>query len=311
MESKNNQIIWLSLVLFMVLCNAGEKGKYVIEIETEKSFQEFIQDPTNVFLIEFYDPICGSCKNFAPEYAKIGAYLRGITKVGRFSIQPQDHKPLVAQYKVLAVPYVTLFLPGDPIPKPFTGPARTPAAITRWVISQLDPVFHLEGSQAIAKYFGEGEEGGEQEEVFPSRFLLLHEGEGEALDAFRALAGNKRGEAVFAEVGVGGRVEEIPKGINVTTYPALVVRKGLHGQGPRYVVYERDWQDSLKEFWEDIDAQVLATLLNRQPMISLPMFTLLFFVVIVCVGLFIYFKKKNLVRNVGELTSVSWDSKVD
>jgi thiol-disulfide isomerase/thioredoxin len=295
-----------------------EKGEHVIELNST-TFNELVvgRNSEQFFLVEFYSPICGACKNFAPEYAKIGEYFRGLVPVSRMNIHPEDNKAIATQLSVTAVPHITLFLSSsNPDPIPFDGTARTPLAISKWIMSYLPQVFHLRPAQeSISEYLRTED----SEEVFPSRFLLLHDKRIEesdpksALMIYTSLAQNKQGEAVFAAVEISEIEQDISDQFNISSYPTLIVLKALHGNGERYSYYNEDWKDSLKDFWADIDGEVLDIIESRKPMLSLKGFTFIF-LVLCLLGLgFYYFKNtRTLAKNVSELTSVSWgDTKTD
>jgi len=57
---------------------------------------------------------------------------------------------------------------------------------------------------------------------------------------------NKHGEAVFAEVDISGIEEEIGQQFNISGYPALLVVIGLHGNGQKYRLLNKDWKESIK-----------------------------------------------------------------
>jgi len=220
--------------------------------------------------------------------------------VGRLDIHPEEHKQILDEFKVLAVPHVALFLPeNNNLPVNYDA-ARTPVAILKWILPHFD-LLHLD-PLSIDSYLATDN----TKEVYPSRFLLVHKGD--TLGAYRALADNKKGGAFFAEVDVSEMEGAVKVGTtNLTACPVLVVRKALHGQGEKYVTLNADWQGSLKEFWDDMDAEVLETLQKRTPFLSLQNFTIVFCVFALCmVGVYYFSQKKNLVKNMSELTSVSW-----
>jgi len=274
-----------TILLFLVnilLCSAAEKGEYVIELD-QNSFKQLVVQriPWDYFLVEFYSPICSACKNFAPEYARIGEYLRGIMKVGRLNLHPEEHKEIINDYKVTGVPHISLFLPNEDLPVHYDA-ARTPVAILKWILTRFD-LLHLDLT-AIDTYLGTDY----IHEVYPSRFLLLHSGD--TLGAYVALAENKKESAFFAEVEVSESEGPMTVGnMNLTSYPVLVVRKALHGTGDPYVTLNTDWQGSLKEFWDDIDAEVLETLQKRSPYITFQNFTILFGIFVLCMVAVYYF----------------------
>jgi len=296
---------------------AAEKGEFVIELNST-TFTELVisRKPDDYFLVEFYNPLCGACKNFAPEYARIAESFRGLFKVGRISTSPEDHKPITQQYEITVVPNIILFLPSNPKPIyfGFDNP-RTPLMVTKWITPNLPIVITLNSIQEeISNYLCSED----NREVFPSRFLWLYGKESmedmSMINSYRGLAETKHGEAVFAEVDVSGIEEEIGQQFNISGYPAILVVIGLHGTGQKFRVLNKNWKESIKDFWEDIDASVLDSIYKRTPYISLQSFTICFLILslfIVC-----YFIRRTSKYNKNtrsELTSVSWggDTKTD
>lgn len=135
------------------------------------------------------------------------------------------------------------------------------------------------------------------------------------INSYKGLAENKHGEAVFAEVDISGIEEEIGQQFNISGYPALLVVIGLHGNGQKYRLLNKDWKESIKDFWEDIDTTVLDAINKRTSLISLQSFTICFLILsLFFVCYFIRRTSSKYNKNTRtELTSVSWggDTKVD
>jgi len=316
------------IVLFFLKCvSSVDKGEFVIELN-QTNWKELIENrkPDQLFLVEFFSHICGACKKFAPEYALIGDYFRGLISVGRYSVDKEADRVISTQYDVNAVPTVILFPRSTDdkpnlSPIPFEGSARTPESISKWVVSYFPAVLKLESNpESLYSYLCTED----PHEVFPSRFIILFKRGGETgmgiMMDYRVLAQTKKGEAVFAEMEVTGLEDEIKELFNVSSYPAIIVAKGLHGQGERYGVYNENWLESLKEIWDDIDEEVLHVLKNRAPLMSLQTFSIFFMIISISTGIVFCFycqlsskRIHRVTKTVSDLTNVvsSWDNKDD
>ena len=98
-------IVFLSVVVAMTnLATAlySKKDK-VVEL-TPDNFDHRVKDSDGVWIVEFYAPWCGHCKNLAPEYKKAANALSGIVGVG--AVDCDVHKSLCGQYGVRGFPTI-------------------------------------------------------------------------------------------------------------------------------------------------------------------------------------------------------------
>lgn len=59
----------------------SKSSKDVIEL-TDSNFDQLVLDSDDMWLVEFYAPWCGHCKNLAPHWAKAASELKGKVKLG-------------------------------------------------------------------------------------------------------------------------------------------------------------------------------------------------------------------------------------
>eukprot|EP00095_Tigriopus_kingsejongensis_P004694 snap_masked-scaffold276_size226481-processed-gene-0.2 protein:Tk04694 transcript:snap_masked-scaffold276_size226481-processed-gene-0.2-mRNA-1 annotation:"probable protein disulfide-isomerase a6" len=90
-------------------------GSSVVELNPS-NFDSKVKNQHGVFVVEFYAPWCGHCKQLSPEYEKAALALKGVVGVG--AVDCDQHKSLCGQYSVQ----------GFPTLKVFSGPKSQPAA---------------------------------------------------------------------------------------------------------------------------------------------------------------------------------------
>ena len=72
-----------------------------------------------VFLVEFYAPWCGHCKNLAPEWKKAAKALKGVVSI--VAVDADEHKALAGKYDVKGFPTIMLFGADKTKPTPYEG----------------------------------------------------------------------------------------------------------------------------------------------------------------------------------------------
>lgn len=88
-------------------------GKDVVTL-TQDNFDDEVLKTKDLFLVEFYAPWCGHCKNLAPEWAKAATALKGMAKLG--AVDATKHGDLGKTYKAQGYPTLKAFAYGDKIP---------------------------------------------------------------------------------------------------------------------------------------------------------------------------------------------------
>lgn len=92
------------------------------------NFDNRVKDSDGIWVVEFYAPWCGHCKNLVPEYQKAAKALKGIVGVG--AVNCDEHKQLCGQYGVQGFPSIKIFGSNKNKPDDFQG-GRTADAIVQ------------------------------------------------------------------------------------------------------------------------------------------------------------------------------------
>ncbi|KAK3611556.1 hypothetical protein CHS0354_018072 [Potamilus streckersoni] len=112
-----------------------ENPEDVIDLN-DYNFQELVLDSQDMWMVEFFAPWCGHCKELAAHWATAAAEMRGKIKFGTYDITL--YKQFANQYKVIRVPTMKLFPSGGKIgdPEEYTG-GRTSGEILIWLKEKL------------------------------------------------------------------------------------------------------------------------------------------------------------------------------
>ncbi|TGZ56972.1 protein disulfide-isomerase A6 homolog [Temnothorax longispinosus] len=119
----------MSRLLGVLLLIAGANSMYapnsaVIDLDPI-SFDKLVLNSDHIWVVEFYAPWCGHCKQLLPEYDKAATALKGVVKVG--AVNADEHKSLGGKYGVRGFPTIKIF--GlDKKPEDYNGP-RSAAGI--------------------------------------------------------------------------------------------------------------------------------------------------------------------------------------
>lgn len=89
--------------------NAGGSSKDVIEL-TDSNFEEKVLKGDDLWLVEFFAPWCGHCKNLAPIWAEVATELKGKVKVA--ALDATVHTVTANKYQIRGFPTIKVFGPG-------------------------------------------------------------------------------------------------------------------------------------------------------------------------------------------------------
>lgn len=116
--------------------SGGKKGgSSVIELN-EMNFNALVMESTDHWLVEFYAPWCGHCKNLAPEWEEAAKKLHGSVKLG--AVDATVATQLASKYGVKGFPTIKLFSAGKKSKaKEYNGP-REAQGIVEYALQTLD-----------------------------------------------------------------------------------------------------------------------------------------------------------------------------
>jgi len=94
------------------------KGDAVVDL-TPSNFDKLVTNGDGVWIVEFYAPWCGHCKNLVPEYKKAAKALKGIVNVG--AVNADEHRSLGGQFGVQGFPTIKVFGANKKKPEDYNG----------------------------------------------------------------------------------------------------------------------------------------------------------------------------------------------
>ncbi|GMT31387.1 hypothetical protein PFISCL1PPCAC_22684, partial [Pristionchus fissidentatus] len=109
------------------------KNDDVVEL-TEANFQNKVIKSDEIWIVEFYAPWCGHCKNLVPEYKKLATALKGVVKVG--AVDMTAHQSVGGPYNVRGFPTIKIFGADKQKPADYNG-ARTAAGMSAQAMQEL------------------------------------------------------------------------------------------------------------------------------------------------------------------------------
>lgn len=115
-------LLLLLLLALVVAAVTAEEPHYVegedVEIITNENFEALVDNSTDVWLLEYYAPWCGHCKQLAPTYKKVAASLKGKVRVG--AVECDANPELAKRAGISGFPSLKIY-PSERTFNPYTG----------------------------------------------------------------------------------------------------------------------------------------------------------------------------------------------
>lgn len=151
------EIFFFIAILINLTAGLYSPSDDVVEL-TAANFNEKVLKSNSLWLVEFYAPWCGHCKNLAPEWAKVAKALKGIAKVG--AVDMDKHQSVGAPYSIQGFPTIKIFASNKNSPLDYNG-GRTAQSIVDDALSQLrSMVSSRMGGSGGSKSSNSGSSGG-------------------------------------------------------------------------------------------------------------------------------------------------------
>ncbi|XP_070533152.1 protein disulfide-isomerase A6-like [Ptychodera flava] len=233
----------------------GSGGEKAVITLTDSNFEELVLGSEENWLVEFYAPWCGHCKNLEPEWAKAAAELKGKFNLG--AVDATAETIFAQKYGVRGYPTIKYFPAGKKSgdAEEFTG-GRTSGDIVNWCLDKLaetlppPEIEELVGEQVL-------KDACEKHQlcvisILPHILDTGAAGRNKYLDLLRDMADRYKKKMwgwVWAEAGAQSAVEE-SLGIGGFGYPAMAA---VNTRKMKFALLKGSFgEDGLTEFLREL-----------------------------------------------------------
>lgn len=135
MINKQSMIIFVVLSAFVTttVCSlyASTSG---VKIITPNNFDRLVLQSNEIWIVEFFAPWCGHCRQLVPEYKKAAKALQGVVRVG--AVDADEYQELAARFNVRGYPTIKIFGTNKRKPDDYTG-QRTSQGFINSALSEI------------------------------------------------------------------------------------------------------------------------------------------------------------------------------
>ena len=124
-------------------------GDEDVIVLTDDNFEETVFKSDDVWLIEFYAPWCGHCKNLEPHWNELAKKVKGSVKIAKLDATANSRT--ASRFSVGGYPTIKFFPPGrktDSAVEDYTG-SRDSTSMSNWVLEKKEMTQQLELEQLI------------------------------------------------------------------------------------------------------------------------------------------------------------------
>jgi len=114
----------------------GSGGKNAVVELTDSNFKKLVMDSDDMWLVEFFAPWCGHCKNLEPHWKSAAGELKGKVKLG--AVDATVHQGLAGQYGVRGYPTIKFFPAGIKGEAQEYDGGRTSDDIVKWALDRYE-----------------------------------------------------------------------------------------------------------------------------------------------------------------------------
>jgi len=114
----------------------GSSDDKDVVVLTDANFNEIVGTSEDLWIVEFYAPWCGHCKNLEPQWNKAASDLKGEVKLAK--VDATQNPSLAGRFSVNSYPQIKLFPSGpksDNLIEDYSG-ARDAGSITSWALEK-------------------------------------------------------------------------------------------------------------------------------------------------------------------------------
>jgi len=160
------KLLIIGLVVFTSTAHGLYSSNDEVQVLTGANFKSKVLDSDELWLVEFYAPWCGHCKNLAPEWQKAAKALKGIVNLGAVDMDQPEAQSAGAPYGIKGFPTIKIFAKNKNSPTDYQG-GRTAQAIVDEAMNQLKSLVkeRLTGKSSGSKSSGSGGSGSSSDVV--------------------------------------------------------------------------------------------------------------------------------------------------
>jgi len=115
---------------------AGSSDSKDVIVLTDSNFNELLGNSEELWIVEFYAPWCGHCKNLEPQWNKAASDLKGEVRLAK--LDATANPGIAGRFGVNSYPQIKLFPSGpksDNLVEDYSG-ARDASSITSWALEK-------------------------------------------------------------------------------------------------------------------------------------------------------------------------------